>query len=111
MALDRFTVIDLLPFYEVLLTERQKEIMKSYFFDDLSLSEIAENLQISRNAVYDTVKKTEKTIFDYEEKLHLYDNAMFRMEIYDKLKTDLNREDKLSLIEKLIAKEEEYQYE
>lgn len=108
MAIDRFTVIDLLPFYETLLTERQREIMKSYFFDDLSLSEIAEDLSISRNAVYDTVKKTEKIIFDYEEKLHLYDNSMFRVEIYDKLKSDLSTEDKNELIEKLIAKEEEY---
>ena len=47
----------LIPFYENLLTERQREIIKFYYYEDLSLAEIAENLEISRNAVYDTIRK------------------------------------------------------
>lgn len=51
---------ELMPFYLSLLTERQQEILKLYFYEDLSLTEIAENLNISRNGVYDTLKKSRK---------------------------------------------------
>ena len=53
---------ELMPFYLRLLTERQQEILKLYFYEDLSLTEIAENLNISRNGVYDTLKKAEKSL-------------------------------------------------
>ena len=54
---DKFEHVNLLlPFYGKLLSERQLEILKYYYYEDLSLSEIAENLSISRNAVFDALK-------------------------------------------------------
>lgn len=62
---------NLFVFYGQLLTKKQQEILKYYYIDDFSLGEIAENLQISRQAVYDTIKRSEKTLEEYEDKLSL----------------------------------------
>lgn len=55
--------------YGKLLTNKQYEIIDNYYNDDLSLSEIAENSEITRQAVRDILKKGEKKLFEYEEKL------------------------------------------
>ena len=55
--------------YGKLLTDKQFELLNDYYNNDLSLSEIAENNQITRQAVRDIIKKGEKKLFEYEEKL------------------------------------------
>ncbi|MBE6124245.1 MAG: hypothetical protein E7184_01715 [Erysipelotrichaceae bacterium] len=61
----------LLDVYSNLLTEHQKEICQLYYEEDLSLQEIAENYKISRNAVFDIIKRVESLLEEYEEKLGL----------------------------------------
>ena len=55
--------------YGKLLTEKQFEITTDYYDNDLSLSEIAENNEITRQAVRDIIKKSEKKLFELEEEL------------------------------------------
>ena len=55
--------------YGKLLTKKQYEFLNDYYNNDLSLSEIAENNGITRQAVRDNIKKGEKKLFEYEEKL------------------------------------------
>lgn len=55
--------------YGKLLTDKQFELLNDYYNNDLSLSEIAENNSITRQAVRDIIKKGEKKLFEYEEKL------------------------------------------
>ena len=55
--------------YGKLLTEKQYEVLNDYYNNDLSLSEIAENNNISRQGVRDLIKKGESKLFEYEEKL------------------------------------------
>ena len=55
--------------YGKLLSEKQLEFIDDYYNNDLSLSEIAENHSITRQAVRDMLKKGEKKLFEYEEKL------------------------------------------
>ena len=59
----------LCEFYGKLLTKKQFEFIDDYYNNDLSLSEIAENNDITRQAVRDIIKKGEKKLFEYEEKM------------------------------------------
>ncbi len=61
----------LLDFYGNMLTERQREIMNLYYEDNLSLSEVAQELGISKQGVSDSIKRSEKILYDMEEKLQL----------------------------------------
>lgn len=71
-ALSKTTRINLLfDFYEQLLTEKQQLFLKQYFHDDYSLGEIAAEFHISRQAVYEHIKRAEAVLEDYEHKLGL----------------------------------------
>ena len=59
----------LLDCYGDLLTEKQRDIMQLYYYEDLSLSEIAENENISRQGVHDAMRHAEQYLTEYEEKV------------------------------------------
>ena len=61
----------LYDFYGELLTEHQKKIYEELVYNDLSLSEIADEYNISRQGVHDLIKRCDKIIERYEDKLHL----------------------------------------
>ncbi|MDZ7835604.1 MAG: putative DNA-binding protein [Alkalibacterium sp.] len=61
----------LFSFYRPLLTNKQQEYMQLYYGDDYSLGEIADAFSVSRQAVYDNIKRSETILTDYEKKLHL----------------------------------------
>ncbi len=75
----------LFEFYSTLLTEKQMNYMELYYADDFSLGEIAEEYEVSRQAVYDNIKRTEKILEEYEKKLHLYSNYVVRKEYLERL--------------------------
>ncbi len=66
----------LLEIYNKLLTETQYQILDDYYNSDLSLSEIAQNREITRQAVRDNIKKGENKLFEYEEKLGIMQKTM-----------------------------------
>lgn len=76
----------LFEFYSTLLTEKQMNYMEMYYADDFSLGEIAEEYQVSRQAVYDNIKRTEKILEDYERKLHMFSDYIVRGELLDNAK-------------------------
>ena len=61
----------LYDFYGELLTEHQRRIYEDVVFNDYSLSEVAQELGISRQGVHDNLKRCSRILEDYEEKLHL----------------------------------------
>ena len=71
----------LYDFYGALLTEKQRQVMALYHEENLSLSEIAQEFGISRQAVHDTLKKAEQALEDYENKLNLIDKLVKTEEV------------------------------
>ena len=69
---EREYLIILYDFYGELLSDKQREYFKDYYFNNLSLGEISENEDVSRNAVHKSIKKVESELYNYEEKLGLY---------------------------------------
>ena len=66
----------LYDFYGELLTERQQQIYESVVLEDYSLSEVAEELGISRQGVHDLVKRCQRSLEGYEAKLHLVERFL-----------------------------------
>ena len=88
----------LYDYYGELLTSKQKEYFEKYYFLNLSLSEIAEILNVSRNAVHKQLKVIEKHLLNFEEKLHLYEKDKYLEEILE----DLENKDLKTKLEKLL---------
>ncbi len=82
---------ELLDWYGLLLTEKQREIMSQYANENCSLSEIAEREGISRQGVRDTLKRAEDQLRDYEKALKLVEK--------------FNRQEKLMAAMRLLVKE------
>ena len=79
----------LYDYYGELLTNKQQQYFKDYYFENLSLSEMSENYDISRNDINKNLKETEEKLFYYEEKLKLYEKNKKIKKIIDKLDDDL----------------------
>ena len=80
----------LLGIYGELLTNKQRNLLNDYYNKDLSLAEIAENENITRQAVRDNLKKGEKKLFDYEEKLQIMKKNIFQEEQIAKILSEIN---------------------
>lgn len=76
----------LYDFYQSLLTPKQRSYMSLYYLDDYSLGEIADEYSVSRQAVYDNIKRTEAMLEEYEEKLLLFQKFQERSKILSKLR-------------------------
>ncbi len=66
--------------------------MQLYYLDDWSLGEIAEEFKVSRQAVYDNIKRTETMLEEYEAKLKLFSKFDERAKLIQKLKTAIEKE-------------------
>lgn len=71
----------LIDFYELLLTEKQRTFLKYYFHENYSLGEIAATSDISRQAVYEHIKRAEHMLEEYEAKLQLLVKHEARMNL------------------------------
>lgn len=88
---------NLYDYYGDLLTDKQREYYEEYYFNDLSLAEVAENNDVSRNAVHGQIKIIEEKLEFYESKLKLYEKSIKIKELIKDLE-----ENKKNKIEELI---------
>lgn len=84
----------LFDFYGALLNDSQNEVMALYHEDNLSLSEIAEDLGMSRQAVHYTLKKAEKALAGYEDKLGLVSEYQRNQQLADKARQIIQQADR-----------------
>lgn len=75
----------LFDFYGQLLTDKQRDIVEMYYSDDFSLSEISEQIGISRQGVYDALKRAETTLKEYEARLRLVEKFLQQKSILAKV--------------------------
>jgi len=79
---DNLKIAKLIDVYGKLLTDKQYQIMTSYYFDNLTLSEIGDNFSISRQAVSDCLSQATKILTSYEDKLQIiHRNGLLRKKI------------------------------
>ena len=83
--------IVLYDLYGGLLTEKQRNIFDLSYQNDYSIGEIAEELEISRQAVYDTLKRSEHILEEYEKKLFLAKKEMKRRNAWELLKDKIDK--------------------
>lgn len=77
----------LYDFYGELLTEHQRDIYEEFVLNDLSLSEIAQEEGISRQGVHDLVKRCDRILEGYEDKLHLLERFLNTKEKVTRIRT------------------------
>lgn len=90
--------------YGNLLTEKQYQILDDYYNNDLSLSEIAENNEITRQAVNDMINKGKSKLLEYEEKLQFMNKVLNQEKIVDEIIEDLEKNENKELSKNKIDK-------
>lgn len=93
-------LINLYDIYGSLLTEKQQNYFEEYYFENLSLKEISENYNVTRNAIFNVLKETEEKLNHYETKLNIYIKTKKIKEIIKDI-NDIKIKEK---IEKIIEK-------
>ncbi len=108
MLEERVRVANLLDIYGMLLTEKQRRILARYMLEDYSLGEIAEEEEISRQAVHDSVKRGLHSMEAYEKSLGLMSKEIEQKELFEKIYQFVSsekpekRQKGLELLERLI---------
>ena len=101
--MDEIVKLSLLyDFYGELLTEHQREIYEDAVYQDMSLSEIAEEHGISRQGVHDLIKRCDKLLLGYEEKLHLVERFSRIKEKIEQIESKTNQEEIKDLATKIL---------
>lgn len=99
-------LIILYDLYGELLNDKQQQYFEEYYFNNLSLGEISENLNISRNAVHKSLQSIEEKLQFYEEKLKLYKKSKI---IYDIIEKESSQEIK-KILKEMILEDEIYRW-
>ncbi|MBA2174140.1 putative DNA-binding protein [Halobacillus locisalis] len=81
----------LFDFYQSLLTPKQRNYMELYYLEDYSLGEISETFDVSRQAVYDNIRRTETMLEEYENKLNLYEKFQKRQQVIKEMETEVEK--------------------
>lgn len=102
----RSQMVLLKDFYGPLLTEKQQDVMSLHYENDWSLGEIADNMNITRQAVYDILKRAENALEEYENRLGLvarFIKIRLRLqEVYKLIEKQPQLKDKNTLLQLLI---------
>ena len=106
MASKDLDISFLLDLYGGLLTEKQRAFLEFYYNDDLSLAEIAENEGITRQGVYDIVKRAKDQLIKFEQKLLINERFQKIQDEADKILSGSDANESAENIKRIIYKEE-----
>lgn len=91
-------ISNLFNFYKKLLTQKQQDIFYDYYYNDIGLSEISLEKGISRQAVLDSIKKTENLLLEYENKLKLYEIYINQTNLITEIQKSKNYSDIVNIL-------------
>ena len=92
----------LYDFYGELLTEHQRQVYEACVFENMSLGEIASDFSISRQGVHDLIKRCDKILQGYEDKLHLLQKFMNIKETITQIESITNQDDVRKLANRIL---------
>ena len=98
-------ISQLYDFYSELLSDKQKQYLDDYYFNDLSLTEISENYNISKQAVSNIIKRTILELEQFEEKLNLIKLNNQRLFLLSEIKKTTTDMEVLTYVDELIKLE------
>lgn len=103
MSLEKLLYMnELFSIYQSLLTDKQQEMLSLYYQEDYSLAEIAEHYQISRQGVFDNIRRGEEALELYEEKLKLLSLKQQRLQLFEQIKKENHMKTIQAYIDQLI---------
>ncbi|WKY48830.1 putative DNA-binding protein [Eubacteriaceae bacterium ES3] len=79
----------LFDFYGELLTDKQKQILEYYYYEDFSLAEIAEVMSVTRQGIFDVIKRTKSMMETYEKKLGLVRRFLKSQKIINEIQAEI----------------------
>lgn len=91
----------LYDFYHALLTDKQRKYIELYYLEDYALTEIADTLDVTRQAVYDNLQRSKELLEHYEENLGMYAHFKRRQDIIAELKSIVTDKKAVELVEAL----------
>ena len=94
-------IIALFDIYQNLLTQKQKDYITDYYYNDYSLAEISENYSVSRNAVLDLINRTTKKLYEFESKLNLHKKEVHIKRITNEIINITDEKEIITLIKSL----------
>lgn len=105
MSMEKIVMQALLyDFYGELLNDHQKAVYEDYVYNDIGISEIAKERGISRQGVHDLIKRCNKILQDYEDKLHLVEKFQKTKELVARINSlteQFGKDEDLRLIEEI----------
>ena len=96
---EKIVLMELYDLYQNLLTEKQRQYFEAAYYDDSSMSEIADEYEVSRNAVHDQLKKTISKLQDIEKAVHLREHNSKINSLFEVLKNLESKEQMIEMIE------------
>lgn len=90
--MENLYLVSLYDYYSPLLTDKQQQYFKDYYFNNLSLSEMSELAKVSRSAIHKQLKEAETKLLSYEDKLKLYYKRIKLEKIIDNLDNNIKEE-------------------
>ncbi len=89
---EQILLTNLYDYYKELLTNKQQNYFEEYYFNNLSLSEISENYNVSRNAIHKQLKEISSKLLEYEEKLKLLNKSKKIKKLIENIDEKLKKE-------------------
>jgi predicted DNA-binding protein YlxM (UPF0122 family) len=96
---EKIVLIELYDLYQDLLTDKQKGYFEAAYFDDSSITEMANEFEVSRNAIHDQLKKTINKLYDIEVAVNLRKTNKKQEELFASIRKQETKEQIVALIE------------